>query len=187
MKKTTIKWVSFLLLLGTAGCFSLESASLTRAAGEGLRLHAGAGAPVAHAVVSNDGWYLFNLWPLATGNTKDKNERWFPFSLFRDNVQEGIIHGKLTKFAKEKGCDVADLALLSNEQVLLSIPGTNLPLPIPYIATYRRMQISAVLVEHAKVSTVEFDAARRRAMSRELKLLLNEIPNGNENSHGDDK
>lgn len=169
---------SIFLLVGTAGCFSLETTSLAEAAGEGLRVHAGAGTPVAHAVVSNDGWYLFNLWPLATGNAKDKSERWFPFSLFRNNVQEDILHGKLTKYAKEQNCDVADLALLSNEQVLLSIPGTSLPLPIPYIATYRRMQISAVLVQHTNVSTVESDAIRRREMSRELKLLLNEIPNG---------
>ena len=178
MKKTTLQVASILLLAGTAGCFSLETASLAKAAGEGLRVHAGAGTPVAHAVVSNDGWYLFNLWPLATGNVKEKNERWFPFSLFRNNVQEDLLHGKLTKYAQSKGCDVADLTLLSNEQVLLSIPGTSLPLPIPYIATYRRMQISAVLVQHTNVSAAETDAARRREMSRELKLLLNEIPNG---------
>ena len=177
MEKFILKLTAFALLWGVAGCFSLQTASLNEAAGEGLRLHASSEMPpVAHTVVSNDGWYLFNLWPLASGNATEGAR--MPFRLFRNDVQEDILHGRLTKYAQSQGCDVADLVLLSNEQVLLSIPGLNFPLPIPYIFTSRRIQLSAVLVKHAEVSTIETDAARRRAMSREMKLLLNEIPNG---------
>jgi len=164
------------LLAGTAGCFSLENAPFKNEVGKELHLHASSSEPVSHAVVANYGWYLFNLWPLASGNAKEDAK--MPFHFFYDDVKEDVLQGRLTKFAKAQQCDVADLALLSSEQVLLSIPGTSLPLPIPYIFTYRRMQISGVLVKHAEVSQSESDAARRRAMSKEMKLLLNEIPNG---------
>lgn len=176
MQTNLLKTVAAALLFGAAGCYSLEKASLAEAAGEGLRLHAGGGEPVSHIVVANDGWYLLNCWPLATGNTNEMS--WLPFHFFCDDVKEDVLHNRLTKHAQSNGCDIADLVVLRNEQVLLSVPGFSIPLPLPCLATYRRLQFSAVLVKHAEVSTAESDAARRRAMSREMKLLLNEIPNG---------
>ncbi len=176
MEKIVLKIAAWMLLCGTAGCFSLETADLGEAVVPGMRVHAGAGGPVSHIVVANDGWYLFHALPLATGNASDKAS--FPFRFFTDDVKEDILQGRLTKYAAATDCDVADLALLSDDQVLLSIPGLNIPLPLPYIITYRRMQISAVLTKHADVRAAEKESARRRAMSREMNLLLNEIPNG---------
>ena len=174
--KIALKSAAVALLAGVAGCFSLETAPLANVDGEEFHLHAGAGEPVSHIVVANNGWFLFNLWPLASGNAAEGG--YMPFRFFCNDVKEDILQGRLTKYARTTNCDVADLALLSSEQVLLSIPGTSLPLPIPYIFTYRRMQVTGVLVKHAEVSQRETDAARRRAMSKEMKLLLNEIPNG---------
>lgn len=172
----TLKSALVALLAGAAGCFSLETASLAKTNGGDFRLHAGGGEPVSHIVVANNGWFLFNLWPLASGNAAEGG--YLPFSFFRNDVREDILQGRLTKHARATNCDVADLAMLSSEQVLLSIPGTSLPLPIPYIFTYRRMQVTGVLVKHSDVSQREREEARRRALSKEMKLLINEIPNG---------
>ena len=90
---------------------------------------------------------------------------------------------RLTHYAKAFGYTVSDLVLLSTEQVFLSIPGTELPVPIPYVLTYRRKQFSAVLANPSatpKPQETEEDpeAAQRRRLSREMKDLLNEIPDG---------
>ena len=166
-----------MMLAISAGCYSFEHSSIAaKSSDDEFRLHAGAGAPAEHTVVSNYGWYLFNHWPLASGDTEGTEV--LPFRLFHDTVNENLLHHKLTTYASIHGYDVADMAMLSSEQVLLSIPGTGLPLPIPYILTYRKIQISGVLVKHADISPLEKDAARRRAMAKEMKLLINEIPDG---------
>ena len=172
----TLKSALVALLAGAAGCFSLETAALAKTNGGDFRLHAGGGEPVSHIVVANNGWFLFNLWPLASGNAAEGG--YLSFSFFRNDVKEDILLSRLTKYARASNCDVADLAMLSSEQVLLTIPGTSLPLPIPYIFTYRQMQVTGVLVKHSDISQREKDDARRRALSKEMKLLINEIPNG---------
>ena len=177
--KNAIRTAPAALLLLTAGCFSLETAPFPSDADCRFRLHAASGEPVEHIVVANDGWYLFNAWPLASGNPNVTS--WFPFRLFRNCVNEDILQDRLTHYAKTLGYTVSDLVLLSNEQVFLSIPGTELPVPIPYILTYRRKQFSAVLVKPmaSKQSEPEDpEAAKRRRLSREMKDLLREIPDG---------
>ena len=58
-----------------------------------------------------------------------------------------ILQSRLTHYAARKGCDVEELNVFNDEQVLLSIPGTSFPIPLPYIITFREMQISCVLVK----------------------------------------
>ena len=41
---------------------------------------------------------------------------------------------------------MTDLNVFNDEQVLISIPGTSFSLPLPYILTFREMQLSCVLV-----------------------------------------
>lgn len=161
-----------------SGCFSLETAPLPSGANSGMRLHSAAGVPREHVVVANDGWYLFNAWPLATGNPDQG--AWMPFRLFRDCVHEDILQDCLTRYASERGYDVSDMILLSDEQVLLSIPGSSLPIPIPYILTYRRKQFSAVMVKYdaAMRRKPPSAAEERRRLSHEMKNLLEEIPDG---------
>ena len=65
--------------------------------------------------------------------------------------------------------------------MFLSIPGTELPVPIPYILTYRRKQFSAVLVKPTGTESDDPDnpeAAKRRRISREMRDLLKQIPDG---------
>ncbi len=167
------------LLMLAAGCYSLETAPFPSEANSRFRLHAASGEPVEHIVVANDGWYLFNAWPLASGNPNGNS--WFPFRLFSNCVNENILQDRLTHYADTLGYTVSDLVLLSDEQVFLSIPGTELPVPIPYILTYRRKQFSAVLVKPTGTDSDDPDdpeAAKRRRISREMRDLLKQIPDG---------
>lgn len=133
--------VLFLLLPVLAGgCFSLETAPLRTQAPRG----ASDRAPIAHTVVANNGWYLFNAWPIACGDARADGSEWV---LFRNDVDLDLLHGRLTRHAAARGCDVEELNVFNDEQVLLSIPGLNIPLPIPYVITFREMQLSGVLVK----------------------------------------
>lgn len=133
-----------LLLLAVSGCFSFEATKIGAGATEGLRLRATHGDPVEHVVVANNGWYLFNSWPLATGNAAVGAE--FPWKFFQDDVDERTLHDRITRHAANRKCDVEEMNVFMDEQVLLSIPGTSFPLPIPYVLTFREKQISGVLV-----------------------------------------
>lgn len=177
--KKALKTVPAAILLLAAGCFSLETAPFPAEADSRIRIHASSGEPREHIMVANDGWFLFNVWPLASGNPNANS--WLPFRLFRNCVHEDILQDRLTRYAKALGYSVSDLVLLSNEQVFLSIPGTELPVPIPYILTYRRKQFSAVLVKPYAPRPPEPedpDAAQRQRLSHEMKKLLDEIPDG---------
>ena len=90
-------------------------------------------------------WYLFNAWPLACGNAHENSK--FIWRFFSNDVNADILQSRLTHYAARKGCDVEELNVFDDEQVLLSIPGTSFPIPLPYIITFREMQISCVLVK----------------------------------------
>ena len=140
----TSKCLCGLSLLAVSGCFSFEATKIGAGATAGLRLRATNGEPAEHVVVANNGWYLFNCWPLATGNASVGAE--FPWKLFQDDVDERTLHDRITRHAAFKKCDIEEMNVFGDEQVLLSIPGTSFPLPIPYILTFREKQISGVLV-----------------------------------------
>lgn len=145
MKSILQKSLAFLALLGLSGCFSFEATPIGGGTADGLRLPASAGAPVEHVVVANTGWFLFNFIPVACGNTAD--DATLPWKFFRNSVHERVLHDRITKYAAERQCDLEELNVFNDEQVLLSIPGTSFPIPLPYIITFREMQISCVLVK----------------------------------------
>ena len=145
MKSNLQKSLAFLALLGLSGCFSFEATPIGGGTADGLRLPASAGAPVEHVVVANTGWFLFNFFPVACGNTAD--DATLPWKFFRNSVHERVLHDRITKYAAERQCDLEELNVFNDEQVLLTIPGTSFPIPLPYIITFREMQISCVLVK----------------------------------------
>lgn len=121
--------------LGLTGCFSLDSGRFVRSNEE-------------HVLVSNYGWYLFHYFPIACGNA-EKNG-WLPWTLFRNDVKMDKIQGRFMDYAGDR--KARDLAYTTTESVMLEIPGINLPLPIPYLLTYREIQLSGVLEPESKSS-----------------------------------
>ncbi len=146
MKKRLFSVSILAILVLVAGCFSMESASM-RLDANGKRIHvrASGGIPSQHVVISNSGWYLFNALPVVCGNAHE--DAWFEWRFFSDEVDLDLLHNRLTRHAARAGCLVEGLNVFNSELVLLEIPGTEFPLPLPYIITYREMQISCVLTE----------------------------------------
>ena len=126
-------------LVGTlclSGCFVIDRGQLLRTNEE-------------HILVSNYGWYLFDVLPLACGNAAE--ERALPFVFFRNDVTMDKIQTRFMTYAESYGrragvgVNVRDLAYTTRESVLFEIPGINFPIPLPYILTYREIQLSGVL------------------------------------------
>ena len=168
--------LAFLALLGLSGCFSFETATIGGGTGDGLRLHASAGAPVEHVVVANNGWFLFNVIPVACGNASP--DAVLPWTFFRNSVHERVLHDRITAYAAERRCDLGELNVFNDEQVLLTLPGSSFPIPIPYVVTYRELQVSGVLVRREPRAQADEAAARKRAISRDMKRLLESLPDG---------
>lgn len=114
------------------GCFSLDTAKL-QSTGEEL-IHVG-----------NNGWYLFHFIPLACGNAAEDPA--LPWALFRNDVTMDKVQHRFMEYAKFYGKNPHDMSYYTQETVLFSIPGTgtNFPFPIPYVLTYREVQLSGVL------------------------------------------
>lgn len=176
MKAHLFRLTGAALLALAGGCFSLETAPIGGDTAKGLRLHASQGTPVEHVVVANNGWYLFNLWPIACGNASVGAR--FPWRFFHDDVHQSILQNRLVNYAAARGCDIEELNIFNDEQVLLSIPGSSFPVPIPYIATYREVQYSGVLVKRPPPRVLTPEEAKRKSITREMKQLLEEIPDG---------
>lgn len=123
----------------------MESAPIQSGSSGALSIRAAGGEPAEHVVISNNGWYLFNACPLACGNARENSK--FFWRLFSNDVNADILQNRLTRYAARKNCDVEELNVFNDEQVLLSIPGTSFPIPIPYVITFRETQISCVLVK----------------------------------------
>ena len=113
-----------------AGCFTLDSADV-HATGE------------AHVCVGNRGWYLFNLIPLACGNAAD--EPVMPWIFFRNDVTMDKIQKRFMDYANFYGKKPTDLTYHTEESVLFEIPGTDFPVPVPYLLTYKEIQLSGTL------------------------------------------
>lgn len=129
--------MKFLLTLATfcvticlTGCFSLDTAVLQKTGEE-------------HVVVSNYGWYLFGYIPLACGNAA--HNPCLPWMLFRDDVTMEKIQSRYMRYAKDRAKTPHELNYYTNDTVMFTIPGLNFPLPIPYILTYKEVQLSGVL------------------------------------------
>lgn len=113
-----------------AGCFSFESAKLSHSGDENV-------------YVSNYGWYLFGCLPIATGNANEGDV--FPTVFFRDDVTMDKIQKRMLDYAGQGDKEIYDLTYHNKDSVLFNIPGFSFPLPIPYVLTYREIQLSGVV------------------------------------------
>ena len=73
----------------------------------------------------------------------------------------------------QRDADVKDLVFTRDERVIFDIPGTEIPLPIPYILCYREIQFSGVLVHSA--APVPSDEAKKRKAIKEMNQLLDRL------------
>ena len=137
-------------LLLLAGCYSMDIASnpvldITHATDIKAETPAADRNPrhAEHVVVSNYGWFLFNSIPLACGNANPKSV--FPWVFFSDQVSSRLLHDRMMTYAASTRANVKELAFFRDEQVFFTIPGTQFPVPIPYILCFREIQFSGVL------------------------------------------
>ena len=135
-------------LLLTAGCFSLETTPLGDDAGRSIELYGTDEKASEHVVVSNFGWYFFNCWPIVCGNAHV--DRWTPWRFFRNDVDENVLQRRLMDHASEHGCDVKDLHIFNNAEVLMSIGVGGVSLPLPYVISYRELQYSCSLTRRPR-------------------------------------
>ncbi len=113
-----------------SGCFTLDTADI-RTTGE------------EHICVGNSGWYLFHFIPLACGNASEDPA--MPWIFFRNDVTMDKIQHRFMSYANFYGKKTRDMAYYTQESVLFEIPGTDFPIPLPYILTYKEVQLSGVL------------------------------------------
>ena len=117
------------------GCFSVKVAS-SPVLGENV---------AKHVTVENYGWYLFGCLPLACGN--EKLDSWCAFSLFCDEVRPEIAYGKLKDVATRGNCEIRDLLVINDNDVLFNFFDFN----IPWIIVTKEVSISANLVKKGVV------------------------------------
>lgn len=123
-----------LFLVGAAlaltGCFSIDVATNRMTNDQ-------------HILVANYGWYLFGQVPLVCGNISPKKIS--PCVFFRDDVTMDKIQDRFMSYAKKEHLTPRDLTYHANEQVMFTLPGTTIAIPLPYVLTYREIQLSGVL------------------------------------------
>ena len=162
-------------MLFTAGCFSLETSPLGDASGRTIELFGSDEPSTEHVVVSNFGWYFFNCWPIVCGNAHVG--RTTPWRFFRNDVDENVLQRRLMSYASERGCNVKDLQIFNDSEVLMSIGVGGVSLPIPYVISYRELQYSCALTRRNRPTT---DAGKEdmKSLSEEMRRLLKKIPDG---------
>lgn len=118
----------FCVTICLTGCFSVEVAKEP-------------GGHITQITASNYGWYLFDFIPLFCG---DPDDDWIiPCTFFRNRVTMDEIQSKLLAKAQKNGNKIENLTWSNNDSVLLTIPLLQIPVPVPYLITYREMQLSA--------------------------------------------
>ena len=152
-----------------AGCYSIDVAT-TRSLRESA-MSSMDGTPMEHVVVSNYGWYLFNWIPLACGNATPG--AFFPWKFFSNQVSSDLLHDRLMAHAASKNADVRDLTFFRDEKVIFDLPGTNIPIPIPYVLCFREIQFCGVLM-HRKASEPTEEDKKKKAVE-EMNQLLNRL------------
>ena len=165
-------------LLLAAGCFSLETSPLGDAAGHSIELFGNDAQATEHVVVSNFGWYFFNRWPIVCGNAHvDKT---LPWRFFRNDVDADVLQRRLVDYASERECDVKDLHVFNNEEVLMSIGVGGVSIPLPYVITYRELQYSCSLTRRSRppIDARKAGMEDRKALTEEMRTLLKKIPDG---------
>ena len=165
-------------LLLTAGCFSLETSPLGDASNHSIQLHGDGEQATEHVVVSNFGWYFFNRWPIVCGNARV--DRRLPWRFFRNDVDENVIQRRLMDYAAARECNIRDLQVFNNAEVLMSIGVGGVALPLPYVISYRELQYSCSLVRRKRLPADAREAGKKdmQSLKEEMRQLLNRIPDG---------
>jgi len=123
-----VKAIMAAAALLAAGCFSIEHARI-QATGE------------YHVFASNYGWYLFGSLPIVCGNANP--DAVLPFVFFRDDVTMDKIQRRVLSHSKNLNSGkVCNLSYYNDNMVLFEFPGVNFPVPVPYVLTYRGIQLS---------------------------------------------
>ena len=176
--KNNLPYLAAACLFLAAGCFSLESTPLGDDSGRSIELYGNREQACEHVVVSNFGWYFFNRWPIVCGNAHA--DRRFPWRFFRNDVNENVIQRRLMDYASARECNVTDLYIFNNAEVLMSIGVGGISVPLPYVISYRELQYSCSLTRR-KSPSADARAAERedaRSLSEEMRKLLETIPDG---------
>lgn len=113
-----------------SGCFSVDRATLQTTGEE-------------HILVSNYGWMLFGEIPLCCGNANPGGIT--PWVFFRNDVTMDKIQRRLVDTAKESGKSLSNIIYHNKENILFSVPLTEIDIPIPYLICYREIQLSGVM------------------------------------------
>ena len=165
-------------LLLTAGCFSLETTPLGDASNQLIQLHGDTEQATEHVVISNFGWYFFNRWPIVCGNAHV--DRWAPWRFFRNDVDENVLQHRLMDYASARECNVADLHIFNNAEVLMSIGVGGVALPLPYVISYRELQYSCSLTRRPRPPIDPRNAGEgdKTSLNEEMRRLLEKIPDG---------
>ena len=165
-------------LLLTAGCFSLETTPLGDDAGRSIELYGTDEKASEHVVVSNFGWYFFNQWPIVCGNAHV--DRWAPWRFFRNDVDENVLQRRLMDYASARGCNVTDLQIFNNAEVLMSIGVGGVSLPLPYVISYRELQYSCSLTRRPRppIGARKAGEVDKSSLNEEMRRLLEKIPDG---------
>ena len=152
-----------------AGCFSMDVATTSSLKASALSPEDG--SPMEHIVVSNYGWYLFNWIPLACGNATPGAT--FPWKFFSNQVTDTILHDRMMAHAAALNANVKDLVFFRDEKVIFDLPGTDFPIPIPYVLCYREIQFSGTLTQR-KADVPTDDVKRKKALD-EMNQLLDKL------------
>ena len=169
--KCCIKLVCIAGSLLLAGCFSMDIATTKSLEESAVSLEHG--QPIEHVVVSNYGWYLFNWIPLVCGNAKP--DAVFPWRFFSNHVTPKMLHDRLMSHAAAKDANVGELVFLRDERVIFDLPGTDVPIPIPYVLTYREIQFSGVLTQKSPPVQVQPAESQQKKTLDEMNQLLNRL------------
>ena len=176
--KNTLYFLATSCLLLAAGCFNLETSPLGDVSGNSIELFGNDAQATEHVVVSNFGWYFFNRWPIVCGNAHV--DRWAPWRFFRNDVDENVIQRRLMDYASARECDVTDMHIFNNAEVLMSIGVGGVALPLPYVISYRELQYSCSLTRRPcpPIDAHETDEVDKASLNEEMRKLLNRIPDG---------
>ena len=82
--------------------------------------------------------------------------------------------------ASERGCDVKDLHIFNNAEVLMSIGVGGVSLPLPYVISYRELQYSCSLTRRPRppIGARKAGEVDKSSLNEEMRKLLNRIPDG---------
>ena len=152
-----------------AGCYSIDIASTSSLKDSAISPESE--KTLEHVVVSNYGWYLFNCIPLVCGNASLNAS--FPWKFFSNQVTADILHDRMMMHAAAANAHVKDLVFLRDEKVIFDLPGTDFPIPIPYVLCYREIQFSGVLTQ-IKDETPSNEDKQRKTID-EMNQLLNKL------------